>query len=185
MLHCNIISHWLGTYTKWSLCLSHTANTMVAYDRMIQGARASTAMALNQLSRNYPVSALQEYSQFSSQTIMLGELSWLVRGMKNYVPYCKQQAYDAVCQETDTYCMTQWAKHMASYLVEYLQMHQVICIVGSWGVSYGMIIVLQTHYYTPSQRSCWGVYWFHSVRLSVRPSFHPISRVHSVAISKV
>ena len=31
--------------------------------------------------------------------------------------------------------------------------------------------------YTPAQRSCWGVYWFHSirpsVRLSVRPSVRP------------
>ena len=25
----------------------------------------------------------------------------------------------------------------------------------------------------PEQRSCWGVYWFHSVRLSVRPSVRP------------
>ena len=27
-------------------------------------------------------------------------------------------------------------------------------------------------YYTPTQRSCWGVYWFHSVRPSVRLSFY-------------
>ena len=45
----------------------------------------------------------------------------------------------------------------------------------------------------PAQRSCWGVYWFHSIRLSfcpsvrpsIRPSVHPsvrpASRVHSVA----
>ena len=32
------------------------------------------------------------------------------------------------------------------------------------------------------QRSCWGVYWFHSVRPSVRPSrVRPASRVRSVA----
>ena len=28
----------------------------------------------------------------------------------------------------------------------------------------------------PAQQSCWGVYWFHSVR----PSVHPACRVHSV-----
>ena len=27
--------------------------------------------------------------------------------------------------------------------------------------------------YTPTQRSCWGVYWFHSVRPSVCPSVRP------------
>ena len=32
-----------------------------------------------------------------------------------------------------------------------------------------------------TQRSCWGVYWFHSIHPSVRPSVHPASRVHSVA----
>ena len=32
----------------------------------------------------------------------------------------------------------------------------------------------------PEQRSCWGVYWFHSVRLSVRPSVCPGCRVRSV-----
>ena len=37
------------------------------------------------------------------------------------------------------------------------------------------------HYYTPTQRSCWGVFWFHSVHLSVRPSVCPASRVRSVA----
>ena len=31
--------------------------------------------------------------------------------------------------------------------------------------------------YPTAQRSCWGVYWFHSVRLSVRPA----SRVRSVS----
>ena len=30
------------------------------------------------------------------------------------------------------------------------------------------------------QQSCWGVYWFHSVRLSVRPSVCPTCRVRSV-----
>ena len=38
-----------------------------------------------------------------------------------------------------------------------------------------------------TQRSCWGVYWFHSVCLSVRPSVcpsvRPASRVRSVAPS--
>ena len=29
------------------------------------------------------------------------------------------------------------------------------------------------HYYTPAQWSCWGVYWFHSVRRSVHPSRIP------------
>ena len=29
----------------------------------------------------------------------------------------------------------------------------------------------------PEQRSCWGVYWFHSVRLSVRPSVRPSVRL--------
>ena len=33
-----------------------------------------------------------------------------------------------------------------------------------------------THTHTHTQRSCWGVYWFHSVRPSVRPA----SRVRSV-----
>ena len=39
----------------------------------------------------------------------------------------------------------------------------------------------------PAQKSCWGVYWFHSVRRSVRPfvlrpsRIRPTSRVHSVA----
>ena len=33
------------------------------------------------------------------------------------------------------------------------------------------------YHYTPTQRSCWGLYWFHSVRPSVRPA----SRVRSVA----
>ena len=43
-------------------------------------------------------------------------------------------------------------------------------------LGHGWIIVSQRHTRTmwviiPSeQRSCWGVYWFHSVRLSVRPS---------------
>ena len=34
-----------------------------------------------------------------------------------------------------------------------------------------------SNYYTPAQRSCcWGVYWFHSFRPSVRPSVpHPVS----------
>ena len=32
----------------------------------------------------------------------------------------------------------------------------------------------------PEQRSCWEVYWFHSVRLSVLPSVCPACRVHSV-----
>ena len=26
-LHCNVVSHWLGTYTKWSLCTSRTLIT--------------------------------------------------------------------------------------------------------------------------------------------------------------
>ena len=32
---------------------------------------------------------------------------------------------------------------------------------------------------TPAQQSCWGVYLFHSVRLSVRPSIRPASPVRS------
>ena len=39
----------------------------------------------------------------------------------------------------------------------------------------------RTCYHTPAQRSCWGVYWFHSVRPSVCPSVRPASRVRSVA----
>ena len=31
--------------------------------------------------------------------------------------------------------------------------------------------------YPPEQRSCWGVYWFHSVRLSVRLSVRPSVRL--------
>ena len=27
MLHCNIVSHWLGTYTKWSLLQPHFSGT--------------------------------------------------------------------------------------------------------------------------------------------------------------
>ena len=37
------------------------------------------------------------------------------------------------------------------------------------------------HFYTPAQWSCWGVYWFHSVSPSVRPSVCPASHVRSVA----
>ena len=29
------------------------------------------------------------------------------------------------------------------------------------------------YFYTPAQRSCWGVYWFHSLRRSVRLSIRP------------
>ena len=39
------------------------------------------------------------------------------------------------------------------------------------------MIGIRYYNYTPEQRSCWGVYWFHSVRpsvcLSVRPSVRP------------
>ena len=50
--------------------------------------------------------------------------------------------------------------------------------VRSQGISSHVII-------PPAQRSCWGVYWFHSVRPSVHPSvrpsrIHPASRVCSV-----
>ena len=37
------------------------------------------------------------------------------------------------------------------------------------------------HPHPHAQRSCWGVYWFHSVRPSVRLSVHSASRVRSVA----
>ena len=39
----------------------------------------------------------------------------------------------------------------------------------------GMILIIP-----PAQRSCWGVYWFHSLHPSVRLSIRPASRVHSV-----
>ena len=35
-------------------------------------------------------------------------------------------------------------------------------------------------YIPPEQRSCWGVYWFHSVRPSICPSVCPGCRVRSV-----
>ena len=40
--------------------------------------------------------------------------------------------------------------------------------------------IFQCFIITPTQRSCWGVYWFHSVRPSIRPSVHPASHVRSV-----
>ena len=41
-------------------------------------------------------------------------------------------------------------------------------------------LILDTLVIPLEQRSCWGVYWFHSVRLSVRPSVCPGCRVRSV-----
>ena len=37
------------------------------------------------------------------------------------------------------------------------------------------------HIIPRAQRSCWGVYWFHSVRSSVRPSVPRPSRIHSAS----
>ena len=33
VLHCNVASHWLGTYTKWSLQISPVGRTHVKYER--------------------------------------------------------------------------------------------------------------------------------------------------------
>ena len=44
-----------------------------------------------------------------------------------------------------------------------------------------ILLVILVFIIPPTQRSCWGVYWFHSVRPSVCPSVRPASRVLSVA----
>ena len=51
-------------------------------------------------------------------------------------------------------------------------------------ISYGCVIIIVFN--IPSaQQSCWGLYWFHSVRmsarLSIRPSIRPVFRFRSVA----
>ena len=38
-------------------------------------------------------------------------------------------------------------------------------------------VILKSIIIPPEQRSCWGVYWFHSVRLSVRLSVRPSVRL--------
>ena len=52
-----------------------------------------------------------------------------------------------------------------------------VCHYGSlWCLQWQQLatsIAIIVVYYTPAQRSCWGVYWFHSIRLSVRPSICP------------
>ena len=58
--------------------------------------------------------------------------------------------------------------------------HLSLCKV--YTMKYDQIFVLLCFCcdYTPAQRSCWWVYWCHSIRPSVRPSIHPTSCVPSV-----
>ena len=56
--------------------------------------------------------------------------------------------------------------------------HHYQRLVRSWGICccHATPLIIP-----PTHRSCWGVYWFHSVRPSVCPSVRPASRVRSVA----
>ena len=51
------------------------------------------------------------------------------------------------------------------------------CLVSSQMRIYYEIAMLYLVIIPPEQRSCWGVYWFHSVRLSVRLSVCPSVRL--------
>ena len=63
----------------------------------------------------------------------------------------------------------------------FLHSRELFQYLGCW--SSGSLSL--TDYYTPSEQSCWGVCWFHSVRpsvcMSVCPSVRPASPVRSVA----
>ena len=51
-------------------------------------------------------------------------------------------------------------------LITGLQVRQMLILFSAkFQGTYEKLIIIP-----PEQRSCWGVYWFHSVRLSVRPS---------------
>ena len=59
---------------------------------------------------------------------------------------------------------------MVSPISFYLSIIPLSCFHSSIHIIHSFII-------PPEQRSCWGVYWFHSVRLSVRPSVRPSVRL--------
>ena len=55
---------------------------------------------------------------------------------------------------------------VSTILTEYLLSFEIQCLWKMWYSNE------PDHYYTPAQQSCWGVYWFHTVRLSFP---HPVS----------
>ena len=105
----------------------------------------------------------------ASATMELVHFSWIIPFPATYFfSMCMpvQFSINTVCIET---CMR-------PLLFSWLQ---IICIILSHIYWLSDISIIIPH----AQCSCWGVYWFHSVRLSVCPSVRPTSRVRSVAPS--
>ena len=92
------------------------------------------------------------------------------------------------CQTTSHYLKQCWTRYLSAFGVT--RPHKLGNLLRP-----GDTIWVGHHYttkflYSPhnevvippgTQRSCWGVYWFHSVHPFVRPSIRPASRVRSVA----
>ena len=91
-------------------------------------------------------------------------------------------------KKSSKYCITSplWGDSTGDQWIPWQKVSSVGRITMLWYhiVFYGHWLNFIVCYYTPAQRSCWGVYWFHSVCPSVcpsvRPSIRPTSCVRSV-----
>ena len=122
-LHCNIVSHWLGAYTKWSLCLVLVGQVKIYPVKFVYSLVLLCFVLFMATGIKRPI--------LFFTPILHGSLTGI--GVISWLPLCQWCKYDEYCQK---WLLSKCKQRMCTILGVYSVCHCIHCVLqlNFWSV---------------------------------------------------